>query len=352
VLTPLDDPPAGLVPAVLTAEAVWRGAVRDGLVTFALRPGDRLAAPGIDPARAHPALVFATLLRGATYLHVELAALASAPALFATEPLRALVLSTAAMAALLDPRTGVLWIEHWLRDPLERHDAVACQAFIKRHAIAARHSNVVLDPASGGAILHVARPTGQTDTGVMPVPGLAWALLDPVFDVPAPGAPGSVGRFALGKRPPAIVLARRGDTFYVAGTTTPRRAGSVVPPEVVAAASAAPSARGASIVPVAGRDAIERDLVLVVFTGAGDSGGSTQTSGDALGAQIAAEVGAGWIPDQIVQVPYHPRRTAAGAVDDTWCREQYLAGTLLAKARLPLFGHLTALRDAALGTEA
>ncbi|MFY0577285.1 choice-of-anchor D domain-containing protein [Cystobacter fuscus] len=88
LFSPLVEP-AG-TPSVLTAEDAWRGALVDGLLTFGLGPGEHLCAPGYHPLQHLPAFLLTTLLRGATYLHLELADLETNPALLTEHPVRAL----------------------------------------------------------------------------------------------------------------------------------------------------------------------------------------------------------------------------------------------------------------------
>jgi hypothetical protein len=333
-------------PLPLTAGAAYRGALRDGLLAFSLRPGDLLAAPGFPLEQHQPALVFATLLAGATLVQVELAALTEDATLLSGLTLRGLGVSRAARDALRAP--GSLSVQHWFRDPLEPLDLDAWLAFVKRHRLEdVRTSTVVIDASAGGVTLRLARPAGHVDTMIAPVAGRPWTLVEPSPLPEPPPARGPAGLLVLdAAHPPSIIVGRAGDDWLVAGTLGPRRAGRLYPAgEVTACLAALDFVEGASIVPLPGRLPLATDFALVVFTASDHPATLTATHTAAVLATITDQIGADHLPDRVLFFPLHARRRHDGAVDDAWCRDQLLSGALDRKQRSPLFAQLTRLRE-------
>jgi hypothetical protein len=344
LFSPLVEP-AG-TPAQLTAEDAWRGALVDGLLTFGLGAGEHLAAPGFHLLQHLPAFLFATLLRGATYVHLELADLEANPTLLTEQPLRALGVTPALRDLLLRTRTPLKNVAHWFRNPEEPIDWQAWRAWVKQCGLSTVPSaNVLVDPAAGGAVLSSARRVSDLHTEAPPAPGRLWAL----NDVNASGqqAPGDLGLFTLlpdKERPPGyLVLTRSYGLYHYGGPRTPRREGRVYPAaEVAEVVQGLPFIRGATVVPApTGGVAGHYRYVLLVFTGAQaqDTGAWLQE----LRRCIELQLGAEHMPDRTEFIPLYPRKVK-GKVDEAWCHMQFLTGTLHRKSSDPLFQSLTALK--------
>lgn len=348
IFSPLVDPPHAPVP--LTAESAWKGALGDGMLTFGLGPGDILAAPDFPVLQHLPALFFATLLRGATYLHLELADLTHNPALLMEQPLRALGVTPRLRDLLLRQRTGSLRnVQHWFRGPEEPYDAQAWRTWVKQCGLqAVPSSNVLIDAAAGGAVLvssrGVADPHADVHTDVIPVPGRAWTLKDP--NQSGQGAPTDVGVFTLlpdkGRPPGHVVLARIRQRYHYGGTLGFRHDGRTYPAkEVTAALEGLPFLAGTSVVPVStGGLASHSRFILLAFTGAEPAPSSGEQE---IRRRIEMLLDGDFLPDRIEFFPLFPHRKK-GAVDDAWCATQYLTGALHRKATDPMFQALTALR--------
>jgi hypothetical protein len=352
LFSPLVEPSG--TPALLTAEDAWRGALVDGLLTFGLGAGEHLAAPGFHPLQHLPAFLFTTLLRGATYVHLELADLEANPALLTEQPLRALGVNPALRDLLLRTRTPLKNVAHWFRNPEEPIDWQAWRAWVEQCGLATvPSSNVLVDPAAGGAVLGSARRVSDLHTETPPAPGRLWAL----HDVNASGqhAPGDLGIFTLlpdKERPPGyLVLSRAYGLYHYGGPRTARREGRVYPgAEVAEAVQALPFVRGATVVPApTGGVAGHYRYVLLVFTGAQvqDTGAWLQE----LRRCIELQLGAEHLPDRTEFIPLYPRKVK-GKVDEAWCNMQFLTGALHRKSTDPLFQSLTALRGHLLEKEA
>jgi len=348
LFSPLAEPSG--TSAALLSEDAWRGALVDGLLTFGLGPGEHLAAPGYSLLQHLPAFFLATLLRGATYLHLELADVESTAALLAEHPVRALGVAPGLRDVMLRARTVLKNVSHWFRNPEEPMDWVAWRTWVKQCGMAAvPSSNVLVDSTVGGAILWTPRRVRELHTEAFPAPGRAWALRD--VNLSGQEAPGDLGVFTLlpdEERPPAhVMLTRSYGVYHYGGPRTARREGRVYPAEEVAeAVQTLPFVRGAAVVPApTGGVAGHYRFVLLVFTGA-------QTPQASLWLQeiqkcLELELGAEHLPDRVELFPLYPRRLEGkveGKVDEAWCQTQYLTGALYRKASDPLFQALTALR--------
>lgn len=356
LFSPLHAPGAA-VP--VTAEAAYAGALRDGLVCFALRPGDQLAAPGFHAMQHQPAMLFAAWIVGAAYTQITEADAVRDPALL-DAPLRTLGLSPRVRDAYVQARRGHRppWA-HVVRSPEEPCDWEAWRALLEACDLGeVAISNVVVDAAAAGALLSSVRRPGKHALAhlqcVIPAPGRPWQLLDFTRSgQPAAADAGVYARLAGGKKPKPLepqylVLARRGAEYLYGGTLEPRRSGRLFPvDEVLAVAGRAVFLDGAAVAPVvSGGAASQARFVLVGFTG--DEPRATFDAlqarrGHELRATLATALGDDAVPDQIVLFPLYARRTE-GAIDPAWIQAQYLGGLLFRKAQAPIFQRLVALR--------
>lgn len=344
LFSPLVEP-AGM-PAPLLAEDAWRGALVDGMLTFGLGAGEHLAAPGFHLLQHLPAFLFATLLRGATYLHLEPQDVEANPALLTEHPVRALGVTPALRDVLLRARTQLKNVAHWFRNPEEPIDWQSWRAWVKQGGLAAvPSSNVLVDPCSGGAVLVSPRRVRDVHTETPPAPGRRWALHD--VNMSGQLAPGDLGVFTLlpnEERPPAyLILTRAYGLYHYGGPRTARRDGRVYPgAEVAEAVRELGFVRGATVVPApTGGVAGHYRYVLLVFTGAQAPQASTWLQ--ELRRCIELNLGPEHLPDRTELLPLYPRMVD-GQVDEAWCHAQYLTGALYRKSSDPLFQSLTALR--------
>ncbi|MET0402223.1 MAG: long-chain fatty acid--CoA ligase [Cystobacter sp.] len=351
VFSPLVEPSG--TPAVLTAEDAWRGALTDGLITFGLGPGEHLCAPGHHPLQHLLAFLFTCLLRGATYLHLELADLETNPALLTEHPVRALGVTPALRDLLLRTRTPLKNVAHWFRNPEEPIDWVAWRAWVKQCGMAAVPSaNVLVDPSAGGAVLASPRRVRDLHTEAPPAAGRHWALND--VNMSGQGAPGDLGVFTLlpdKERPPGyLVLTRAYGVYHYGGPRTVRRDGRVYPgAEVADVVAQLPFVRGAAVVPApTGGVAGHYRFVLLVFTGAQPQ--NTGAWAQDVRRQLELQLGSEYLPDRVEFIPLYARRVK-GRVDEDWCQTQYLTGSLHRKSTDPLFRSLTELRGRLLEKE-
>ncbi len=362
LFSPLRRPPDQ--PVELRAEACYFGAVRDGALSLALRPDDALAAPGFADTQHQPALLFAALMLGACYVHIDEAELVGDPSLLAELPLRSLGVGAAVRDALLAAPGLRLRCAHVFRRLEEPCDWLAWRDFVELLGLEATPmSNLLIDAAAGGCLLGSPRRPGDQHLAHLmdaaPAPGRAWTLLD--FSGAGQPTPADVGVFAAleGVREPGdegvavepmhVVLGRRrGLEFLYGGTVEPRRSGQVFPAqELLEALADCPFLDGASVVAIAaGGATLAWRFLLLGFVGAEPEHRFRQLAQarvDELRRVVETRLGAEFLPDEIELFPYHARRRA-GEVDQAWCRAQYLGGVLARKLRTPAFRRLSELR--------
>ncbi len=349
LFSPLVDPPDTPVP--LTAADAWLGALCDGMLTFGLGAGDHLAAPGLAFLQHQPALLFATLLRGATFLHLELADLERDPSLIQAHPLRALGVGPELRELLLRSKAGSLkGVSFWFRNPEEPLDWKSWRDWVSHCGLGeAQHANVLIDPAAGGMVVGSLRRVGDLHNDVSPGPGRQWTLRD--LNMSGQEAPGDVGVYTLlpdKERPPGhVVLSRVRDQHLYAATRDVRREGRIYPgTEVVLALQGLPFSVGASVFPVPTGGLQGHSYVLLVFTGAEPPEVTAQEQGARerlIHQHLEQQLGAEYLPDRIEFFPLYPRQEE-GQIDDAWCRSQYVTGALYRKSHHPIFRALTAVR--------
>lgn len=338
-------------PRELTVDDAYLKAVRDGLFAYSLVPGVELAAPGFHPLQHQPAMIFATLLAGASFLHISAEDVAADPRLLTRRSLRAVGITRATRDALLGSgsvRMGA-W-DLWFKNPEEPFDAEAWRVFAKdigveKHPVA----NLIVDASSGGAALISTRRKGGTDWRVVPAPGQPYALVS--TNGSGDEAPGVHGVFAQkhGKKPDKgayVVLARNGSEYAYSGTNAPRREGRLYPDdEVCEAAMELDFIKGACVVPVPSGGAAGGTLfTLLVFLGADpDPAPKEPDRRAAIERQITVRLGLELLPDRMEFFPLYPR-LLEGKLDKEWCETQHRTGLLSRKSRNPMFLDLTALR--------
>lgn len=345
LFSPLADPPS--VPMPLLAEDAWLGALVDGLLTFGLSPGEALAAPGFHPLQHLPALLFTTLLRGATYVHLEPGDVEATPSLLTEHPLRALGITSATRDVLLRTRTSLKGLGHWFRNAESLLDWQAWREWVKQCGMASVPCfNVLVDSTAGGAVLCSQRRVGDIHTECPPAPGRRWALHD--LNQSGQEAASDSGLFALlpteNRLPSYAVIVRLRNSFHYAGPRDARREGRVYPfDEVTETLMEEPGPPvSTSLVPVpVGGMAGDYRYVMLVFTGA-QPPAAAPTHAD-LRRRIELQMGPEFVPDRFEFFPLFPR-LKEGRVDTEWCQTQYFTGALHHKASDPLNQALTALR--------
>lgn len=346
LLSPLRPPVEQVIE--VPGEVVFGGALRDLLLTFALEPGQTLAAPGVWPEQYLPGLLLMALLGAVLYLSFEPEELQQEPQLLNGSSLDALIMTRALRDLLLTAPPGLLPKPGYLLcNPLESLELGAWQRLLAAPGLAKLPiGNLIYDSASGGALLFSARRRGLASCGLLPAPGRGYTLLVPDAE-PRP-SPSQRGVFVpSGEEQGFIALGRHEDQFLFGGTLLARRDGRHYPESTaLLSLSGLPFVDGAAVVPMPSGESSGRTLlVLVVLTGAEPRPRHEEQRSariEAISQRLQAQLGEGFAPDHIVLYPLlAPRRE--GQVDVERLRADYLTGALHRKAQLPQIAALHAL---------
>jgi hypothetical protein len=346
------EPSSLAPPSPIAAGQFLRALGRDAAFVWCLRPGDRMAAPGLGGQRHQPMLALAALLSGACFHFASTtSAAASAGGLYGSY--RTVGLSAEAGEALLKKPSNAK-CELWFRVLEESRSEREWRDWARVWGETALGQRVSFDPALGAVALlspseseHAGESGGfaTADAPAYPPLGVEWAL------VPLPGAaPGErVGLLVL-KTPhsaaPYLLVRSRamGGVFYWAAQGT-RRAGQVFPRGITCAAvTPLPGVLGATVVTVPGDGAVAPwRFGLLVFVAA-SAGVWDERRAQAVEASLTSHVGrvlASEIRPDFVQVfPLQPLRGPDGAVDQDWATAERWSGGLTKRAKLDVFRHL------------
>lgn len=355
------------LPVLISSQAAYCNALRDGCIVYALRPGDRLAAPGVCPLKYQPALLLAVLLAGASYLDVSPQQVRQDPDIISGSVLRTLIVSDALREVLGASPPSLAGLALWLRDieePGQRWPEFIRSSRLEKVPC----GNVVVDAAAGGCRLVSGRQRGVVSAHVLPAPGCRYTLLDLTLSGPACGGSGvfadPVAAADDGAADPEhsgdyIVLSAVRDEYLYCGTLSPRRGGRVYPAdEVMGALVSLPELVGVSILSTLGAGEAPKNLfVLLAFTGAPRDG---ERAPEAALAQVIRQrlrhdLGEQALPDEIRIIFSYPRQKIVDGkaeIDHAWVRGQFFSGALHQKPRQRIFQLLTKLRRAVYGAQA
>ncbi|MCE5335605.1 MAG: hypothetical protein LLG06_13560 [Desulfobacteraceae bacterium] len=340
------------VPRELSAESAYLCAVRDGLVAFSLKPGQRLAAPGFPFMETQPALLLACLMNGATYVHLSERDISNDPKLLIEQPFRAVGITSGVREMLLENpvEIGKAW-NFWFRDPAESQDVEAWTDFVEalrlRDVLSA---NCRWNASLGGCILFSVRRKGAPHRNVLPAAGVPWHLADPadksLFSL------WSHGSFAVqvpgGEKEGAVaggMLAESRNEWIFIRPVLVGRAGRYYPAqEVLDGLAGNPYGSSCSMVEVpASRSDGSSRYVLLVF--AGGKRISEASVSESLRMKIMREMGKEFLPDVIRIIALHPRRGEDGSIDHEWCGKEFLSGGIARRTKGEVFRRITELRD-------
>ena len=350
----LFDPSAGDLPTPkeLRADEGYLCPLRDGLVVLGLRPGSAFAAPGMHFSGTQPAMLLASLLTGATYVHIEPEQLAADPGLLSAKPLKTIGISACVRDLLLKnpvDMSGSCGV--WLRDVAETSDLDLWQEFANSVGLRDTYGgNFRWNPSLGGCILFSIRRTGFATMKVLPSPGVGFELSgDMVGDAGSARGAGMFSPLAIGAgegeatATSDLIVCGRGEWIY-GGSLASGRRGRVYPTEeVLEAVRAIPRCGHAAMVEhqaPGGRGSV---FTLLVFTGGRPPGDPAEIC-KAIESGLRREMGEEYLPDGIRFFPLYPRRGENGDIDGEWCRSQYLRGGLTRRSRGEVYRCLTRLR--------
>ncbi|MEM9491244.1 MAG: AMP-binding protein, partial [Myxococcota bacterium] len=355
-------------PVMLSAHDAWSRAVSDSVSLFSLGPGLALAAPGIHPLQSQPGILCATLIAGATYVHLKLEAALRQPGLLFDFPLHSIGITGQLRDAILRYHEPVQasW-DHWFHELEAPLEWSAWRDLVEHlHLTECAASSVLFEAASGGSVLSTARRAGydhlraphNVEVGWL----RPWTLRD--LNGSGQGALSSIGLFTelrdeepygpdhvlLTQLSAAVPDPSNGPAVYMyAGNMEPRRCGRVFPTaEIRAAVAELPFVIETCIVGIqSGLSASHWNFALLIFCGA-DTGvlrtAERESRIEQLRVILRARVGSEFLPERIELYPFYPNRTETGEVDHDWCKLHYVTGGLHTRAQTPVFHHLARLQ--------
>lgn len=345
------DPTGPMPDAVcpVDADTLYLGALRDGILSLGIKPGQACAAPGWHCLESQPALVLAVLLSGATWVHIDLEDLKQQPERLLEQPIDVLGISRSLRDLLLSsPPDGNKPWRYWFRHPAESNNFSVWQDFIRILQLEESYAgNVLCITARGGTLLFSPRYRGRPHHTVLPAAAMHWQL--GMADSPDLPSVGGWGRMALGKHEqeetvwtatPYILTPYLNAWIYLS-QYPPGRAGRTYSKQEVLELLSGPVRYLALVEAFAhGGDAAPLQ-VLLAFGPDGDAA--------ALQARIETELGAEFLPDRIECLPLLPKRNSEGGADRAWCQLHYLSGELYRRQRLQIYRCLSELKRKVLG---
>jgi hypothetical protein len=205
--------------------------------------------------------------------------------------------------------------------------------------------NVLVNAATGGAELFSPRAALPSCLRAWAVPGRPHLLTEVaagevaklnnagVYTVTEDGKPAELPL-------PRVLLTAHDDGYLFLGSIDLAPSAQVYPSaEVSRAVAQLAAVRHACVILGPGRFMNDARTVILVFTDdarGADNRISLPIAIPQIKARIAAEMGERFIPDRIAIYPLRPR-LVKGALDEAWCRTQFLSGSLDAMARSEMF---------------
>lgn len=339
-------------PVDLPAASVHAASLRDALLVLGLNESDTLAMPGLEPLAVQPTSLLAALMAGAAWAELSVSDVLADPDALARHGVTVLGVGRALREALLSqgswPRGA---IRTWFRCMTDTLDLPRWEALGRVASKAgAATFNTAISAAAGGALLFGCVQKAAPGLTVWPVPGRAWQIDEVGTDgLQALNESGVFSPLDDGERAtaaPRLLLARRGEAYLCTGSIDVGPEARAYPiDEVSAVVERHPAVLRATVVVSPGRAINEANVTLIAFvedTRGPDGRFAEPVSAAELVALVAGEMGQWLSPSRVEVLPLRPR-LVDGAVDRGWCRSQYLAGALAAKARDELFVSLSRL---------
>lgn len=316
----------------------------DALLTFQLRSGTRMTAPGLEPSR-HQTLPLVCLFAGATWIEASLELLEER-----STPVEVIGVSLDLRDRVLEGRVQPKGWRRWFKDPSEPHDWNAWRAFEDRMPETTRGQNVIYASALGGALLS-STPRKRLNLEVLPSPGLPWVLEEP--GVPGQATESRSGVLALSdasidaSATGRFLLSDVGDGYMYSGSLQPGPCGTTLPAlEIESVAEDHPIVDAAVllVVPDSGRFNAVTSTLLAFVDPAREPEPAAPHLARAIEDMIRRDMGPRYVPDRIVAHPLTPRYLDSGLVDREWCRFQQQTGGFARRRRSEIYRLTSLLR--------
>ena len=332
------------IPCLVDADTLYLGALRDGIFALGIKARQLCAAPDWHSMESEPALILAVLLKGATWVHIELADIEDKTIRLLEQPIDILGVSRSLRDVLRDnPLQGEKTWRYWFRHPAESADLTLWQDFIEQLELQDCYAgNLLWNTTIGGAVFFSARYLGLAHHEIVPAAGLLWQF--GMIGNPELPCLDDSGRIALGKEiegeiiwtaTPHILALYLKAWHYLGNYPRGRAARTYPRDEIMAVIRDCEPYLALIEVSVLAGD-IDPRQVLLAF---GDN-----VDSDALHKRIEFELGGEFLPDRIEILSSLPKFNEEGGVNQEWCQLHYLTGELYRREHNKIFQSLSALK--------
>lgn len=346
--------PTPFAPRALPADLLYLCAIRDGLVTLALQPGDRWAMPGFSMQFTQPAAFLLTLLCGATYLQVDQAAIVDNPALLSKKKLAAIGVTPETRNACVEngEAVGKDW-QFWFYTPETAQEIEKWQTFIDLMGLKNVACGAVKWQSTIGSLLFAPRRKGKVSSEVLPAAGMPWAMADLADEsLPAKSKFGLLTAQFSELEKPLLIKSRnlirqdKSGKLIFMGEMVRGEKGRHYPAAFVSEfIKTIPGCADCKLVEIASATPAEGPVfVMLVF-----SISKKELKPGSLKRQIEGAIrnnlGETWLPDRVEILNLYPRQeTGEGEIPGDWVQTRYLTGKLAQLSKNRVFQELSNLR--------
>lgn len=354
-------------PVPLSAEQLYLGALRDGVMILGLRASEGLAAPGFCDVQYQSWLLWACLASGANFVDIEPEDLGNGSAVLGG-PIQTLGVTAALREVLVEREQfpSPIGVRRWFRDVAQDFNTTRWMQLGTRLAASeVLGMNYFANAAAGGTIVYSAWSAQPAGSDVWRAPGLPCELTEPngtgmpaLADLgmltPDPkllGLPGVQHGLLQESMGQVVVVIGPEQDLWV-GNIGSHRAGRFLPElpiEQVLQQRYPGAVRCALLVGLPlRRDTSSSRVVLLVYS----TPGRRHLLNDVvIKAEIAEQLGKVCVPDRVEIYDVNPKwqdlKAHTPAVDRLACLSQYQSGLLWKKQSTPTFGHVSAMADEA-----
>ncbi|MEN6375651.1 MAG: hypothetical protein ABFD75_12860 [Smithella sp.] len=338
----------------INSDAVYLGALRDGLIALGLGPGRIYTAPGFHCLETYPGLFLAGLFCGATYLHLTPQDIKENPQIAVERKIDVFGVSRAVRDILMEKPVNAdgVW-RTWFRNPAESADMDTWHHFSRRINLLNSYSfNLRWDASAGGCNLFSIRRKGTAHAGVLPAFGSSWQLAD--LSDPSVESLSDLGILSIlppgvsidgEKKPTGDMISIKGDEWLYLGVNYLNRDGSCYPvSEILDVLGKMIKDIYFSLVEVSQTASPGSSLIVLLAFYGDEKDFARERAADNIRQVIELEMGEEFQPDKIDFLPLYPRFLENGEPDHEWCRTAYLTGQLRKKAKDEVCINITRMR--------
>ncbi|MCH2205664.1 MAG: AMP-binding protein [Lentisphaerales bacterium] len=165
-----------IAPLPIKSEFLFLQTLRDGHLFMDLGPGKTFAAPGFKPLMTEPVQLLATLINGATYVHIDLETFFNSHEEFDALDTSTLAVSRELRDLLLEKEFVLKNNRFWYYNSREhQHTGIWQEFFVLQQDDERFCGNLFLSAADGGALIYSEKGNKLIPLQVFPVPGIPFA---------------------------------------------------------------------------------------------------------------------------------------------------------------------------------